>query len=247
MPLARHPARRARARLALGDALQHLGANPHQFPDFAGMVAAAAGAGVRTVVWVTPWVNLERPTARSLRTPARSGCTPAPRPTTRRASVTATTCATPTGTPFVARWWMGAGSPIDFTSEAAEAWWREQAKRALEMGVEGIKADDGEGYYIPDDARFADGTHGRPGGVAPRGPATAARCNGRSTRSTPGAACCSGAAAGRASRRTEMLWGGDQASDFWSLRALVAAAISAAARGSRTGRTTWAATSATPG
>ena len=28
-----------------------------------------------------------------------------------------------------------------------------------------------------------------------------------------------------------MLWGGDQASDFWSLRVLVAAAISAAATG----------------
>ena len=29
------------------------------------------------------------------------------------------------------------------------------------LGVEGIKADDGEGYYFPDDVRFADGTHRR--------------------------------------------------------------------------------------
>ena len=32
--------------------------NPHQFPDFAGMVQRLRDDGVRTVVWVTPWVNL---------------------------------------------------------------------------------------------------------------------------------------------------------------------------------------------
>ena len=34
-----------------------------------------------------------------------------------------------------------------------------QAARCA-LGVEGIKADDGEGYYFPDDVRFADGTTG---------------------------------------------------------------------------------------
>src|SRR5438876_4684333 len=29
--------------------------NPHQFPDFAGMVQRMRSDGVRTVVWVTPW------------------------------------------------------------------------------------------------------------------------------------------------------------------------------------------------
>ena len=55
---------------------------------------------------------------------------------------------------------MGTGSPIDFTSAEAERWWRELARGALDLGVEGIKADDGEGYYFPDDVRFADGRSG---------------------------------------------------------------------------------------
>ena len=33
--------------------------NPHQFPDPSGLIARLREAGVRTVVWVTPWVNLE--------------------------------------------------------------------------------------------------------------------------------------------------------------------------------------------
>jgi alpha-glucosidase (family GH31 glycosyl hydrolase) len=57
----------------------------------------------------------------------------------------------------------GSGSPVDFTSAAAEEWWREQAKRVLRMGVEGIKADDGEGWYYPPDVAFADGRSGAQG------------------------------------------------------------------------------------
>ena len=64
------------------------------------------------------------------------------------------------------------------------------------------------------------------GGLVP-----AARCSGRSTRSTRAAACCSAAAAGPASRRPGVTWGGDQASDFWSLRVLVVATLSAACSG----------------
>ena len=33
--------------------------NPHQFPDAPWMIACMRAAGVRTVVWVTPWVNLD--------------------------------------------------------------------------------------------------------------------------------------------------------------------------------------------
>jgi hypothetical protein len=33
--------------------------NPHQFPDAERMIRSMRAAGVRTVVWVTPWVNLD--------------------------------------------------------------------------------------------------------------------------------------------------------------------------------------------
>ena len=69
--------------------------------------------------------------------------------------------------------------------------------------------------------------------VAPgaTGCSTAARCSARSTRCIPARACCSGARAGRASRPSGITWGGDQPSDFWSLRTLVAATLTAAASG----------------
>ena len=68
LPRARHPARRDRDRLALGDAVQHLGVQPPPVPRRRrGWSRACAPTGVRTVVWVTPWVNLDvrrRPASR---------------------------------------------------------------------------------------------------------------------------------------------------------------------------------------
>ena len=119
--------------------------NPHQFPDARGLIRQMRDEGVRTVVWVTPWVNLD----------SRDGQIP-PQPESERlhrepASNYAAGAEgghfvrEPSGEPFVTQWWMGTGSPVDFTSHAAEEWWREQARAVLSLGVEGIKADDGEG------------------------------------------------------------------------------------------------------
>jgi alpha-glucosidase (family GH31 glycosyl hydrolase) len=204
--------------------------NPHQFPDAAGTIAMMRAAGVRTVVWVTPWTN----------TDSRDGQIP-PQPESealhrRPASNYAEGAAAghfvrgADGAPFVAQWWMGTGSPIDFTSPAAEAWWREQAKRVLALGVEGIKADDGEGYYIPDDARFADGRTGAAGAW------DLGRLYRRSMQRAleevhPGSGVLFGRCGWAGQQATGMMWAGDQASDFWSLRVLVVATLAAACSG----------------
>jgi alpha-glucosidase (family GH31 glycosyl hydrolase) len=125
---------------------------------------------------------------------------------------------------------MGTGSPVDFTSPAAEQWWRELAKGALRLGVEGIKADDGEGYYFPPDVRFADGRSG----------AEAAWAYGLLYRRSmqraldevhPGTGVLFGRSGWTGQQGVGVTWGGDQASDFWSLETLVTATLTAAASG----------------
>ena len=100
----------------------------------------------------------------------------------------------------------------------------------LELGVEGIKADDGEGYYIPDHVRLADGRSG----------ASAAWALGGLHRLSlqraldevhPGSGVLFGRSGWTAQHATGLTWGGDQASDFWSLRVLVVATLAAACSG----------------
>jgi len=187
-------------------------------------------AGVRTVVWVTPWVNLE--SADGQRPPGAESerLHREPAPNYAPGAAAGHYVKTSEGEPFVARWWMGTGSPVDFTSPAADDWWREQARRVLEMGVEGIKADDGEGYYFPADVRFADG---RTGAGAAWAYGALYRCS--MQRALDEVHGSDGVLFGRSGwsgqQAVGITWGGDQASDFWSLRALVVATLTAAASG----------------
>jgi alpha-glucosidase (family GH31 glycosyl hydrolase) len=204
--------------------------NPHQFPDAKGMIDRLRAEGVRTVVWVTPWVNLDStdgqrpPDADSERLHRR------PAPNYAEGLWAGNFIRGRDGGPHVGRWWMGIGSPVDFTSPAARRWWNKQARHVLELGVEGIKADDGEGYYIPPEARFADRRTG----------AEAAWAYGDLYRRTmqevldevhPGTGVLFGRCGWSGQQATGMTWGGDQVSDFWSLRTLVAATLTAAASG----------------
>jgi len=204
--------------------------NPHQFPDPEGMLRRFRSHGVRTVVWITPWVNLE--SAEGQRPPGSESehMHREPAPNYAEAAEAGHFVRGPDGDPFVARWWMGNGSPIDMTSPAADAWWREQARPVLEMGVEGIKADDGEGYYLPPEVRFADG---RTGAEAAWGHGGLYR---RSMQRAlddvhPGRGVLFGRSGWTGQQATGITWGGDQASDFWSLRTLVTATLTAAASG----------------
>jgi alpha-glucosidase (family GH31 glycosyl hydrolase) len=205
--------------------------NPHQFPDAPGMVREMRDDGVRTVVWVTPWVNLDSsdgqipPQAESERLHRE------PAPNYAEGAAGGHFVAGADGEAHVGRWWMGTGSVVDFTAPAAARWWRELAKPVFELGVEGVKTDDGEGYYFPGDARFADGRSG----------AEAAWDYGRLYRETmqealdevhgPGRGVIFGRSGWSGQQAVGMLWGGDQASDFWSLRTLVASLLTAAASG----------------
>ena len=242
-----HPARRDRARLPLGDPVQHVGVQPAPVPRRRGDGRRCASAGVRTVVWVTPWVNLDSSDGQMPPDPESSGCTASRPRTTRRAPTRATSSATPAASPFVARWWMGTGLArrlhVSPTPRRGGASW---PSGVLELGVEGIKADDGEGYYIPDDVRFADGRSGAEAAWDVRAASTAEsmqRALDEVHPRRPGVLF--GRCGWTGQQAAGILWAGDQASDFWSLRVLVASRRSPPPPpASRTGRTTSAATSA---
>ncbi len=202
--------------------------NPHQFPDAPGLIERMRAQGVRTVVWVTPWVNLDSSEGQIPPDPesARLHRMPSPNYEAGREHFVKG----PDGEPWVSKWWMGTGSPIDFTSEAAEAWWREQAARVLALGVQGIKADDGEGFYYPDEVRFADGRGGAEAGWA-QGLLYRRSMQRALDEAHPGEGVLFGRPGWTGQQAVGITWGGDQPSDFWSLRTLVAATLTAAASG----------------
>jgi alpha-glucosidase (family GH31 glycosyl hydrolase) len=205
--------------------------NPHQFPDAPGLVRGMREDGVRTVVWVTPWVNLESIDGQRPPDPESERLHAEPAENYAEGADAGHYVRAADGEPYVGRWWMGTGSIVDFTSPGAREWWRELAREVFELGVEGVKADDGEGYYFPPDSRLADGRtgaeaaweYGRLYREATREALDAVHGDGRGV--------VFGRSGWTGQQATGMLWGGDQASDFWSMRALLASLLTSAASG----------------
>ena len=108
-------------------------------------------------------------------------CTARPRPTTSREMFVRDG----EGEPLVAKWWMGTGSPVDFTSPAAEAWWREQAKNVLALGVAGHQGRRRRRLVHPRRRAVRRRHDRRAVRLGTRPASTAARCSARSTRCTP--------------------------------------------------------------
>jgi alpha-glucosidase (family GH31 glycosyl hydrolase) len=204
--------------------------NPHQFPDPKGLIDRLRGSGVRTVVWVTPWVNTESVDGQRAPGIESERLLSKPADNYAEGAVAGHFVRAGDGRPWVGRWWMGTGSLVDFTSPAASRWWRRQARRILDLGVEGIKADDGEGYYLPPDARLADGRTGAEAGWA-YGELYRRTMQRALDESHPGSGVLFGRSGWAGQQSIGITWGGDQASDFWSLRALIAATLTAAASG----------------
>jgi alpha-D-xyloside xylohydrolase len=208
--------------------------NPYQFPDGPELIRRMRSDGVRTVVWVTPWVNTDSRDGQIPPQPESDRLHRGPAPNYAPGVAAGAFVRSGSGAepdePFVTQWWMGTGSPIDFTSPAAEVWWREQAKRLLALGVEGIKADDGEGYYLPEEVRLADGRTGADAAWALGGlyRLSMQRALDEVHR---GEGVLFGRSGWTGQHAVGATWAGDQASDFWSLRVLVVATLSAACSG----------------
>ena len=100
----------------------------------------------------------------------------------------------------------------------------------LELGVEGIKADDGDGFYIPEHVGLADGRSGAEGAWA-LGGLHRLSLQRALDEVHPGTGVLFGRSGWTGQHATGLTWAGDQASDFWSLRVLVVALLSGAISG----------------
>lgn len=131
------------------------------FPDPDALLADLAREGVRVGLIVTPFANraqrwLQRRLLRALAANVPAGLE---RDDERDPEGYAEGLARGYFAHPDARWWLGRGGMLDFTSPEAAAWFTARMRPRYVQGVAFFKNDDGE--YLPDDATSALGLPGR--------------------------------------------------------------------------------------
>ena len=134
--------------------------NPKQFDDAPAMVKHLHGSGYKLVLWHTSWINSKSDP------PKEDGFADKileTSPNYAEAAENNYFLRSPDGTPYVAQWWKGKGSLIDFTNPKAKLWWQDQVRQAIAAGADGFKDDDAEGNFqgLDGQVKFADGTDPR--------------------------------------------------------------------------------------
>jgi len=131
--------------------------NPQQFHDAPSMVKHLHEQGYKMVLWHTPWIN------NNSSPPGEQGFAGKIAPRSSNYEFPADQglfVKNPDGTPYVAHWWKGDGSLIDFTYPKAKQWWQDELRQAIQAGADGFKDDDAEGNFLGD-VHFADGSDPR--------------------------------------------------------------------------------------
>jgi len=131
--------------------------NPKQFADAPAMVKHIHDQGYKLVLWHTPWINSKSDPPKEA---GFEGKIPPLAENYAEAAVQGLFVKNRDGAPYVARWWKGEGSLIDFTNPKAKSWWQDQVRQAIAAGADGFKDDDAEGNFLGD-VKFADGTDPR--------------------------------------------------------------------------------------
>ena len=133
--------------------------NPKQFTEPEAMIAHIHGEGFKLVLWHTPWINSKTDLPKEVGFADKIDQT-APADNYTEAATKGYFVKMSDGSPYVGRWWKGMGSLIDFTNPKAKAWWQDQLRQVVRMGVDGFKDDDAEGAFLGD-VRFFDKTDQR--------------------------------------------------------------------------------------
>jgi len=122
--------------------------DPNKFPDPEGMIARLHANGSRLVVWISPWMavgNGDDPDDAFYECVERGYLV--------KNSAGEVYIHSLANNPMLV------GACIDFTNPAAVAWWQDNLRQLVKLGVDGFNVDFGE--QIPADAVFYDGRTGR--------------------------------------------------------------------------------------